>query len=372
MNISLIEKDIDLGYISKKKHPELDLYILNYTNQATIDWYWDDATKLCRGLIVDSNYNIVHRSYYKFFDIEQIETTKCDDDWHDHSDEEFIIAHKKDGFLGIMYVNKSDSDKINHYSNMYPSSDMAIATRGSFTSDMAIRATEILHSKYKNVMWDSNYTYNFEIIYPNDILTIDYGYEDLVLHGVFDNKTGKEIWLHEFEHYDYLKKIGVTMELPVEQGKGFYGIEEFYKRYKFNEDEGYVISFRSGYKIKVKFDEYKAMSRAKRSFENFNSKSFIEHSLDGTADKLLESNPNILNKTRRDAIQHVKDEYDNLYTSYKNKLENINLTDTRDLAIYCDKHCPEDKSILILFHLNKEDKIKNYLTKKIINNIECK
>jgi len=241
--INEIKNEIELGYIIRNKHPELELYILNYSNSATYDWKWNDATRICRGLIVDETYQVINMSYPKFFDIEQIENTQCDDIWQNHDTEYYTIHHKKDGFLGCMYVDNHLSNQMMHLDHKLNSSNMAISTRGSFSSDMAIKATEILRDKYKSINWDTNFSYSFEIIYPNDILTIHYGYEDLVLHGIFDNATGKEVPIHKFKDYEYLKTMGVTMEVPVEMGSNFKGIEDFYKTYKYNADEGYVIKF---------------------------------------------------------------------------------------------------------------------------------
>ncbi len=327
LNENLIEEiksEIELGYINKSKHPDLDLYMLNYSDKATIEWRWNDATKFCRGLIVDSTYNVINRSYYKFFDIEQIESSGCDDDWSLHSSEKYKIAHKKDGFLGVMYLNKPESYKVTTPSFKVGSKDMSIASRGSFTSDMAIRATEILHTKYENVLWDYRYTYVFEIIYPNGILTIHYGIEDIILHGIFDNETGEEIWIEDFKDYEYFKTMGLSMEEPVEEGIGFKGIEDFYSKYKFNDDEGYVISFESGYKIKVKFDEYKKMAHAKRSMEALYSKNFIKKVVSGEIDKILSENPFLRNEVRMTAVIDVKEFRLNLDESYHEKVAAVN------------------------------------------------
>ena len=43
------------GYISKRKHPTEDLFILNYTAKTQYKKKWNKTTRACRGLIVDSN-----------------------------------------------------------------------------------------------------------------------------------------------------------------------------------------------------------------------------------------------------------------------------------------------------------------------------
>ena len=71
MNIKLIKQMIEEDYVSKRKHPECDLYILNYTPKCQINWKWNEATMTCRGLIVDAYWNVVARPFKKFFTYEQ-------------------------------------------------------------------------------------------------------------------------------------------------------------------------------------------------------------------------------------------------------------------------------------------------------------
>ena len=66
-----IEEAISEGLISKRKHPELPIYILNYTPAAQYGWKWTRATVNCRGLIVDDSWNIIARPFKKFFTVEQ-------------------------------------------------------------------------------------------------------------------------------------------------------------------------------------------------------------------------------------------------------------------------------------------------------------
>ena len=71
-DIALIEKMIDDGCISRQKHPLASLYILNYNKKANFNKVWNRATKMCRGLIVDEDRNIVARPFEKFFNYEEI------------------------------------------------------------------------------------------------------------------------------------------------------------------------------------------------------------------------------------------------------------------------------------------------------------
>src|SRR5438874_2440055 len=122
MKLDGIEKLIDEGVVRATRHPSLPLTIYNYTAKCQYDQLWSDVTRVCRGLIIDDNGTVVARPFPKFFNMDE----------HSRSDivfsKAFTITEKVDGSLGVLY----------------PSGDgWAIATRGSFTSGQAVKATEI-------------------------------------------------------------------------------------------------------------------------------------------------------------------------------------------------------------------------------------
>ena len=160
-----ILREIDDGYISRRKHPQCDLYILNYTPKCQYAWRWNVDTIDCRGIITDGAWNIIHKPFPKFFTQEQYKTLRCSVrnlygvSYKDLYTGAFEVAEKLDGSLGIAYYN--DVDK--HW---------AIATRGSFESPQAIFATKILRDRYRDAGFLPNRTYLFEIIYPEKVQVI--------------------------------------------------------------------------------------------------------------------------------------------------------------------------------------------------------
>ena len=110
-----------------------------------------------------------------------------------------------------------------------------IATRGSFVSEQAIVATNILHQKYAHISLNTAYTYLFEIIYPQNRIVVDYGtLEDIILIGMLDTKTGKELPLDASLGFSLVKKYD--------------GIKDIYALKKLEERnrEGFVIRFENG------------------------------------------------------------------------------------------------------------------------------
>ena len=168
MNIQLINEMVKQKYITVHKHPDFDLYIYNYSKQASAEHIWNEATELCRGLILDKDMNIVARPFAKFYNYEELVEQHIE-----IPDLPFEVYEKLDGSLGILY---------------FADGKPYIATRGSFESDQAKHATGILYAKYADVIdqLDQNKTYLFEIIYNDPKaranLVVDYGDADDIFY----------------------------------------------------------------------------------------------------------------------------------------------------------------------------------------------
>jgi RNA ligase len=135
-----LNKYYEDGLLYKQVHPTLPLTIWNYTETVQFEGKWDEITLMCRGLVTDDKGNIVARPFNKFFNIEEGKYTPT---------ENFEVWDKMDGSLGIVFWYEGQ---------------WIVATRGSFTSDQAIKGTELL-KKYNTDIMFRHLTYCFEIIY---------------------------------------------------------------------------------------------------------------------------------------------------------------------------------------------------------------
>lgn len=227
-------KLIEEGYISIQQHPECNYQIYNYTHKAQFDNKWDDDIKKCRGLILQGE-RIIARPFEKFFNIEQ----------HEYKIDGNIVNvfEKLDGSLGILYI--------------LPNGECRIATRGSFTSDQAIEATKILKTKYSNVHFLPQYTYLFEIIYPENRIVCDYkDVRDLILLTIIDNHSGKDL------SWKYITEFALKNQMSIV--KTFHGINNDLKQLQdlnISNSEGFVILTDTGFRVKIKFEEYKRLHR---------------------------------------------------------------------------------------------------------------
>lgn len=161
------------GRVTKRDHPSLPLSIYNYSPEIQYSQKWDEITLTCRGLILDEDFNIVARPWRKFFNLGQVNLPI-------QFDTPVEVMDKADGSLGILYP----ADGVDKY--------WSIATRGSFASEQAEKATRIWARKYwTSATPDGDYTYLFEIVYPENRIVLDYGgMEDLILLGAVEKSTG--------------------------------------------------------------------------------------------------------------------------------------------------------------------------------------
>lgn len=285
--ISLIEKDIELKYISRTKHPYDELYIYNYTHSCQYDTHWDDATTLCRGLILDENYNIVARPFRKFFNFEELIPDRI-------PNESFTVTEKLDGSLGILYLSGKDKTPF-------------ISTRGSFTSDQAVEANQILHYRYTNFLGilsdelSKGKTYLFEIIYPENKVVVDYGkIKDLFLLAVIDNETGKDLPLEDIG-FPIVKHYPEVVDFSQLRGL---------KEENIPNKEGYVIKFQNGFRMKLKFEEYQRLHKLITQCSSKVIWSYLKDNKD--FNELLEKVPDEFNWWVRNTIDNLRKQYNEI------------------------------------------------------------
>lgn len=163
------------GYVRVQRHPVYPYNIACYTKQAMFERVWNDVTMNCRGLIYHQETGeVIARPFKKFFNYgEPSAPTFAPDDW-------VTVYDKVDGSLGIAYDTPDGP---------------AIATKGSFASEQALHATELLRAKYPRYQTDDYCTDLFEIIYPENRIVLDYGDTDELRYlGSVINHSGMPYW----------------------------------------------------------------------------------------------------------------------------------------------------------------------------------
>jgi T4 RnlA family RNA ligase len=241
-NLEVLEEYIEKGLVIKQNHPTLPLSIYNYSRTCQYDGVWDDITLNCRGLVLDNEGNVIAKPFPKFFNYEEHKP-------EDIPNENFEVFEKMDGSLGIFF----------HYGG-----EWHMATRGSFTSEQAIKGMEIAKKYNYDRFCVPGFTYLFEIIYPENRIVVDYGKEErLVLLGIM-NPNGEEIPYEEIvdDGWDIVMKYKTW-------GEDWKTLKKEISK----DNEGYVIRFSGGMRMKIKGDEY---VRLHRILTNFSTKDIWE------------------------------------------------------------------------------------------------
>lgn len=271
IDLKELQRNIDEGFVRWQEHPNDSLRLFNYTEKAQYSNEWNAATKVCRGLIVNSITGvIVARPFPKFMNYGQPGAPEMP------LESPVTVTDKMDGSLGILYRKTNGA--------------YAVATRGSFSSDQAQHATELLYkSPYGIGGWSGpfnpsfQYTYLFEIIYPENRIVVDYGDRDeLVLLGSVHKITGDSYGPNDISCHSWVgpraqvfkyKTFGEALATPPRTNA-----------------EGVVVHFtETNERVKIKQADYVALHRI---VTGLNARSVWEHMLSGEPlSALLDSLP---------------------------------------------------------------------------------
>ena len=283
-DLNILNDYIERGLLIKNSHPNLPLDIYNYSRSCQFSKTWDEITLNMRGTVLDCEGNIVARTFPKFFNMEEHKPEEI-------PNEEFEVFEKMDGSLGILF----------HYEN-----EWHLATRGSFVSEQAIRGKKIL-SKYRYDKLITGFTYLFEILYPENRIVVDYDYEDLIMLAVIDNKDGYELRIHDNDiHLEGIRFVNMYNNLGFKIVKKYDGVKD-YKQLKSiidNNAEGFVIKFKSGFRMKIKGEEYVRLHRLLTNFSNVDIWELLK---DGkNLDEFLDRVPDEFDKWVKETIRNLQ------------------------------------------------------------------
>jgi RNA ligase len=241
LNLEILNQYVEDGWVDRNVHPSLPISIYNYSRKTQYEGKWDDITLKTRGLVLDHEGTVIAKSFDKFFNYEEL--VGKNESHFKIPNEPFEVFEKMDGSLGILF-NYND--------------EWILATKGSFSSDQAIKGMQIL-KKYKYERLLKGFTYLFEIIYPENRIVCEYDYEDLILLAVIDNKDGYELRIHDNNiHLEGIRFKNLYENLGFKIVKKYDGIRDYSElKSKISQNqEGFVIKFQSGFRMKVKGEEY--------------------------------------------------------------------------------------------------------------------
>lgn len=227
---------LERGFLRVQRHPDYPYLIHNYTEACAWENAWNDATLTCRGLITHADTGqVLARPFRKFFNHDQAGAPVFE------VDRPVVVMEKADGSLGISYPR--------------PDGTLAIATRGSFTSEQAEWANRLYAARYADrFAAQPDLTYMFEIIAPFNRVVVDYGdQEDLILLGAVETSTGRSV---------PLERAAAGWPGPVIEVHGHTSLREVLEAPARDNAEGFVLwDPETDERIKYKYEDYKRLHR---------------------------------------------------------------------------------------------------------------
>ena len=335
-DLNILNQYVTDGWVERNDHPSFPISIYNYSRKTQYEGKWDEITKQCRGLILDKEGNVVAKSFDKFFNYEEL-TLK------DVPEETFEVFEKLDGSLGILFWYQGK---------------WILSSKGSFTSDQAIKGKQILNQKYNVEVLPKGYTTVVEIIYPENRIVCDYGSDEvLVVLSMISNVSGKEL------DYDSMMSFNDVSKIPVV--KKYDGIKNYdtLKSSIGNDREGYVIRFKNGFRMKIKGEEYVRLHRILTGFSNVSIWEYLKEKKN--FQELLSRVPDEFDLWVKETAKDLTIRYENIQKEYTWIYEHImrveNANDRKVFAEYSKRYSHPS----ILFNMLDEKDYSDYIWKMI-------
>lgn len=277
IDLELLAKHVEAGLVRQQRHPALPLTLYNYADRCQYERLWDDVTLQCRGLVMHGD-KIVARPFRKFFN--DTEHAEGEIPWHLPCE----ITEKLDGSLLIAFFFEGE---------------WHCCTRGSFLSTQAKQGRRFLE-QYSLGMLREDVTYLFEVIYPENRIVVNYGeMADVILLAAIRTVDGTELpdtcWPGSFRHVRRLP--------PDADARSLRSIIR-------DDEEGYVVRFSNGFRMKVKGQRYMELHRL---ISGVSSRSVWESlSQRKSFDELLAVIPDEFGEWVRDERDSLLRQYDEL------------------------------------------------------------
>jgi T4 RnlA family RNA ligase len=334
--LDILNHYIEKGLVVKQDHPTLPLSIYNYSRTCQYERLWDDVTMDCRGLVLDSEGNVIAKPFRKFFNMEEHKPEEI-------PNEPFEVFEKMDGSLGILFNYKGE---------------WILSTKGSFNSDQAIKGMEIAKRYNYDKICIPGFVYLFEIIYPENRIVVNYGTDERLVLLSIVNPEGKEL------DYDEIEIDGWDI---VNRYDGIRDYSELKSKISQN-DEGFVIRFRSGFRMKIKGDEYVRLHRILTGFSNITIWEYLKDKRD--FNEFLDRVPDEFDSWVRNTVEDIKNEYEMINSEYKWIFQVLMRSSQSETKKGFAEMAKKYKHPSILFKMFDGKEYSNYIWKQIRPNYQ--
>jgi RNA ligase len=224
----------------------------------------------CRGLIFDLQGNLISRPYHKFFNIGEKHETHLN---KVNLDEPHVILEKLDGSM-IRPIP-------------LPDGGFRLATKAGVT-DVAMNAETFIADKpqYSTFIkkWiQKGTTPIFEWCSRINRIVVDYPEDNLILTAIRYNNSGQYVAYKSMKMYAESYNIPFVKAIASDGTANITDIVEHIR--KWEDSEGVVIRFDSGYMLKIKADDYVLRHRSKDAISQ--EKNVIETIVEDAVDDVV-------------------------------------------------------------------------------------
>jgi RNA ligase len=307
------------------------IIMLHYTEAAQWDKAWNTFNRMCRGLIVHlPTQKVLAYPLNKFHNLDEVPET----DYEVLKDKkDFEVSEKLDGSMLIRFCDPNTGK-------------YHLTTKGSLDSEHGLYATELMGDRFQE-SWLEPYTLMFELISKKFQIVIDYpkkGYpEGLYLIGV------RQHWSNKLFTYNEVQSMAEALKIPTVKTYEFESLDKLIEKAKelpFTE-EGYVIRFQDGLRVKLKGTAY---LRAHRFISHLSDRNLLEACSEGVDKTLIEVCPEELREEVSGKISYYKKRATELTNTCYNLFNEAPKGSRKEFALWTIKNCdPYLKGFL--FHL---------------------
>ena len=226
-----LEAAIADGNVSIKSSGDHQLFC--YTQQAVYSRAWDDATTMARGLIVNwREERVVATPFSKFWNLGERDEPI--------PDLPFDCLEKLDGSLIVLW---HDGER------------WRCCTKGSFDSDQARAAQHWIAERRLSALVPGT-TYLAEWLAPDNRIVVRYDRPELALLAAYD-ELGAEL------EYPIIRRIAHVLGWRVAERHSFDSLADLVAHAETlpSTQEGFVLRFANGLRLKVKGQEYRRIHR---------------------------------------------------------------------------------------------------------------
>lgn len=217
------------------------------------------------------------------------------------------------------------------------------STRGSFESEQSDIARSIFKYKYQ-LSLNPNYTYLFEIIYPENRIVVDYHGEcDLYLLSIIETSTGRELT------YDEINRLSLPFPRPKVYNDILSLTQAELQVNSYENFEGFVLDFGDGFRCKIKSNQYVHLHRI---VTQFTPRRVFDALRNGTLDNTLKDVPDEFYNEVNEVKNQILIDFDDILNSSKEYFNNIKFSNRKEFAEQANKF--NYPSILFLMLDNKD------------------